>query len=115
VIAEDAAVQSEEEAGTALQRALVMVRVVGRRIVLGVLLLATVSSALEVIYNKHLSRRLFAELQTLQKERDDINVEYDRLLLEESTWAEHGRIEQIARSRLGMVIPATDSVVMIRE
>jgi cell division protein FtsL len=86
---------------------------VGRRIVIGGLVLAMVSSALAVIYTKHLSRHLFDELQLLQNERNEINVDWGRLLLEQSTWSTHGRIDQVARGELDMMAPPPDSTVVV--
>ena len=74
-------------------------------VVLLVLLLAVVASALGVVYARQESRRMFVELTRLTNERDDLNFEYGRLELEQATAAETNRIEQIARSRLGMVSP----------
>jgi cell division protein FtsL len=70
-------------------------------------------SALAVVYTKHETRRLIAELQTLQAERDRMDVEWGRLQLEQSTLATHGRIEAIAHEKLRMSIPAQQAVVMV--
>jgi len=78
------------------------------------LLMLVVGSALGVVYAKHRSRTLFVELQSLQEARDRLNTEWGQLQLEQSTWATHGRIETLARERLGMKIPEPDSVVIIR-
>ena len=42
----------------------------------------------------------------LEKERDELNIEFGRLQLEQATWAESNRIDQVARDRLGMEFPA---------
>lgn len=86
------------------------------RSVLGPLLLVALVmlSALAVVYSKHESRRLFVELQHLQDERDRMDIDWGRLQLEESTWAAHGRVEETARTRLGMLSPAPDHWVILR-
>ncbi len=38
----------------------------------------------------------------MERARDEMNFEYGRLQLEQSTWAEPNRIEQVARGQLGM-------------
>ena len=77
-------------------------------------LLATVMiTAMSLIYAQHQSRKKFVELQQLQKVRDDIEVEWGKLQLEQGAWTTHGRVEQIARNRLNMEIPTADSVVII--
>lgn len=63
-------------------------------------------SALEIIVARHQARKLFVEIQSLEKARDELNEEWSRLLLEQSTWATDVRIETIARSRLDMKTPA---------
>lgn len=79
------------------------------------ILAATVfSSALGVVFSTHESRRLFVELQALQKVRNEMNVQWGRLQLEQSTWATHGRIERSANEKLDMVIPPSGAVVIVR-
>lgn len=79
-------------------------------LVLGLALLAT---ALGVVWTRHESRVLFVELQELNGRRDELNIEWGRLQLEQATWAEASRIEQLAREELDMRTPAQDEVVVI--
>ncbi|MCK7593965.1 cell division protein FtsL [Pseudomarimonas salicorniae] len=73
------------------------------------LLIAVVISALAVVHGRHQHRQLFVELSELEKQRDELNIEFGRLQLEQATWADPNRIEQIARGPLGMKYPeATD-------
>lgn len=72
-------------------------------------------SALGVVYAKQESRRLFVELQKLESERDDMDVEWGQLQLEQSTLTTHGRVEKEAGERMHMSIPAPDAVVMLRQ
>ena len=76
--------------------------------------LAVFVSAVSVVYVKHASRKLFVELQALERARDGLNVEWEQLHLEQSTWATHGRIESMARDRLGMQVPDAGSIVLVR-
>ena len=76
--------------------------------------LAVLGTAIGVVYTKHESRKLFAQLQSMQKVRDHLNVEWGRLQLEQSTWATHGRIERLAHNRLGMIMPAPSAVVIVK-
>ncbi len=77
---------------------------------LGVSILAT---ALSVVWVKHESRKLFATLQRLERMRDELNVEWGQLQLEQSTWATHGRIESLVRKRLQMELPRADEIVVV--
>ena len=86
---------------------------VGAVIVL-LLLLAVISTALGVVYAREQNRRLFVDYTQLQKERDEFNVEFSRLELEQATWAETNRIDQIARGQLGLVAPVAANTVVIK-
>lgn len=77
------------------------------------LTLAALVTALSVIEIRHENRLLFAELQRLQQERDALNTEWEQLLLEEGAWSQHGRIEQMARTRLGMRMPGREQIVVV--
>jgi cell division protein FtsL len=69
--------------------------------------------AMLVVALRHESRLLFAQLQALRAERDALNTEWGQLLLEEGTWSEHRRIEQMARTRLDMHIPGRDRIIVL--
>jgi len=83
-------------------------------IAMTILLGAVIASAIGVVYSIQQSRELFVELTKLGNERDDLNFEFGRLELEQATWAENNRIDQIARGRLGMVSPNPSETVVIR-
>ena len=72
------------------------------KIVNGFLILAVLTSAMLVVYSKHNNRLLFVELERLNTQRDQMNIEWGQLQLEQSTWATDSRIEKIATEKLGM-------------
>jgi cell division protein FtsL len=78
------------------------------------LLLAVLVSAIGVVWTRHESRVLFVELTRLQNQRDELNIEYGRLELEQATWAEPRRIDEEARSKLGMVTPRPQDIQLVR-
>ena len=78
------------------------------------LLAVLVCSALTVVYANHLNRTLFIELQTLQKQRDNYQIEWSQLLLEQSAWSALSRVETMAASELEMKVPDPQDVVMVR-
>lgn len=84
------------------------------RFLLGVLLLAVVGSAIGVVYERYRHRQLFVELTRLERERDELNIEFGRLQLEQATWAQANRIDQVAQSRLGMKFPEAHDIVVVR-
>jgi cell division protein FtsL len=57
---------------------------------------------------------LFIALTGLERARDELNIEFGRLQLEQATWAESNRIDQVARTRLGMKFPETSDIVVVR-
>ena len=84
------------------------------RVLLAVLLLATVATAIAVVYERYRPRQLFVELTRAERERDELNIEFGRLQLEQATWAQANRIDQVARERLGMKFPEAEDIVVVR-
>ena len=77
----------------------------GRVLVTLLLLISVAVSALAVIDSTHRSRELFNEWQQLQRREWALEEDWERLLLEQSTWAAHERVSQIAESKLDMTLP----------
>ncbi|HSG58170.1 MAG TPA: cell division protein FtsL [Woeseiaceae bacterium] len=75
--------------------------------------LVCVLSALALIKTKHESRKLFVELERLTDERDELNIEWGQLQIEQSTWATHARIEQVATEDLLLVRPESTEIFVI--
>jgi cell division protein FtsL len=84
------------------------------RIALAVLWVAVLVSALGVVYGKQEARNSFNELQKLTTQRDDLDIEWGQLQLEQSTWATHGRVERFAHDELGMVTPAATDLRIVQ-
>ena len=76
------------------------------------LLTLVLGSALTVVYVKHESRVLFAELRAIQKLQDQQIIEWSRLQLQNSTLATHSNVEARARKDLKMRLP--DDVHLVR-
>jgi cell division protein FtsL len=66
------------------------------------LLLAAVLCALGVVTSQHKGRKLFQAMESEQERAKQLDVEYDQLQLELSTWATSPRIDKIARESLKM-------------
>lgn len=79
-----------------------------------VLVTAVVLSALTVIFSAYEYRQLFNEHQQLMQQRDDYQVEWGQLLLEQSAWAANSRVEKQVRERLKMKVPEGDDIEIIR-
>lgn len=78
------------------------------------LVLAITITAVGVVYSRHQDRQLFIRLQALEYEKDAMDVEYGQLQLEQSTLTTHGKVEHAARTRLGMISPAPERMVIIK-
>ena len=70
-----------------------------------------VGSAIIVVETKHENRTLVHELEQLRQEKARLETEWSQLQLEEATLAQHGRVEQIARDKLGMTEPRDTQIV----
>ena len=71
-------------------------------------------SAIEVVYARHTTRKIFVDIQTLEAEKNKLIDEWGRLQLEQSTWATNDRIESIAREELKMKSPSLDETILIK-
>ena len=78
------------------------------------ILIAILITSVLLIEVRHRSRMMFAELQSLRAQRDELITEWGKLLLEEGTWSQHRRVEEIARTRLSMDMPAPDRIVVVQ-
>ncbi len=72
-----------------------------------------VLGGMALVYTKHEARKLFVELEGLTHERDELNIEWGQLQIEQSTWAQHARIEQVATKDLSLTRPATPDIFVI--
>jgi cell division protein FtsL len=63
------------------------------RLLLVILLVATIASAVAVVHKRHQHRQLFVELSRLEQQRDELNIEFGRLQLEQATLTQAGRVD----------------------
>jgi cell division protein FtsL len=73
-----------------------------------------VVSGMAQVYTKHESRKLFIELERLTAARDELNIEWGQLQIEQSTWATHARIEQVATEELALSRPVPGEIYVIQ-
>ena len=74
----------------------------------------TLVTALAVPYSAHWSRQLLNELAGEMQQREKAQAEGGRLVLEQSTWTAHSRVESIATRQLGMRVPEPSEVILVR-
>jgi cell division protein FtsL len=77
------------------------------------LLVVSVICALSVVTSQHKARRLFQALESEQERADQLDIEFDQLQIELSTWATSPRIEKIAREKLKMRTPEPAKVLVV--
>jgi cell division protein FtsL len=79
-----------------------------------ILFAALIMTALGTITAQHKSRKLYVELQQQQDRAKQYDVEWGQLQLEQSTWAMHSRIEQIAGQKLRMEVPDAKRIQVVK-
>lgn len=77
------------------------------------LALLLVICAIAVVSARHQARKLFVELQQAQAEARALDIEWGRLLLEQSTWAMHSRVEVVAQHQLHMIVPDASRIYLL--
>jgi cell division protein FtsL len=70
-----------------------------------ILVVIALACALSIVASNHRARKLFIELDREQTRMKALDIEWGQLQLEQSTWANHARIEKIAREKLQMKTP----------
>lgn len=78
-----------------------------------ILYFALMFSALGLINSQHKARKLYIELEQLSQAEKQYNQEYGQWQLEQSTWAMHSRIEQIAAQQLQMQVPDAKRIQIV--
>ncbi len=69
--------------------------------------------ALGVVTSQHKARKLYFELEQQQELSKKFDTEYGQLQLEQSTWAMHSRIEELATKKLQMQVPDAKRIQVI--
>ncbi len=80
---------------------------------LPVLWVATLGSAAAAVYLKHRSREMFVELERLDTRRDNLDIEWGQLQLEQSAWSTHAFVERVASAKLHMARPPPKEIEII--
>lgn len=78
-----------------------------------VLWVAALASAAGAVYCKHRARESFIELEHLNAQRDNLQVEWGQLQLEQSAWSTHAFVERVASTKLHMAMPPPKEIEII--
>ena len=74
---------------------------------------AALGSAAAAVYLKHRSREMFVELERLDTRRDNLDIEWGQLQLEQSAWSTHAFVERVASAKLHMAMPPPKEIEII--
>ena len=78
-----------------------------------VLWIAVLGSAVGAIWCKHRARESFVELEALNARRDNLEIEWGQLQLEQSAWSTHAFVERVASAKLHMAMPPPKEIEII--
>jgi cell division protein FtsL len=82
-------------------------------IALPVLWAAALGSAAGAIWCKHRCREMFVELESLNARRDNLEIEWGQLQLEQSAWSTHAFVERVASTKLRMAMPPAKEIEIL--
>jgi cell division protein FtsL len=82
-------------------------------IALPILWVSVLGSAAAAVYFKHRSREMFVELERLETRRDNLQIEWGQLQLEQSAWSTHAFVERVASAKLHMGMPPPKEIEII--
>jgi cell division protein FtsL len=82
-------------------------------IVVAVLWIGALGSAAGAIYCKHRAREMFVELEQLNARRDNLEIEWGQLQLEQSAWSTQAFVERVATSKLHMAMPPPKEIEIV--
>ena len=74
---------------------------------------AVLGSAAGAIYCEHRARELFIGLEALNARRDNLQIEWGQLQLEQSAWSSHAFVERVAGTRLHMATPPPKNIEIV--
>ena len=82
-------------------------------IVVAVLWVGALGSAAGAIYCKHRAREMFVELEQLNARRDNLEIEWGQLQLEQSSWSTQAFVERVATTKLHMAMPPPKEIEIV--
>jgi cell division protein FtsL len=78
------------------------------------LLFCVLVSALAVVYSTNVHREIFTELQMVERDSQQLQLSWGQLLLERTSLATPGRVQELAAEKFQMVLPSNNQTVMLR-
>jgi cell division protein FtsL len=81
--------------------------------VIPILWVGALGSAAGAIYCKHRAREMFIELEQLNARRDNLEIEWGQLQLEQSAWSTQAFVERVANTKLHMEMPPPKEIEIV--
>jgi cell division protein FtsL len=78
-----------------------------------ILFFTLIAVSLGVVTSQHKARKLYFELEQQEELTKKFETEYEQLQLEQSTWAMHSRVEELATKKLQMQVPDAKRIQVI--
>ena len=82
-------------------------------LVVPVLWVAALGSAAGAVYCKHRAREMFVQLEQLNGRRDNLEIEWGQLQLEQSAWSTQAFVERVASTKLHMEMPPPKEIEIV--
>ena len=82
-------------------------------VVVPLLWVAALGSAAGAIWCKHRAREMFVQLEALNARRDNLEIEWGQLQLEQSAWSTHAFVERVASTKLHMASPPPKEIEIV--
>ena len=79
-----------------------------------ILWIAVLLSSAGAVYCTFRARQLFIALEQLSAERDNLDIQWGQLQLEQSAWSTHAFVESVAGRKLHMIMPAPKDIVIVQ-
>lgn len=80
-----------------------------------ILIVLIVLSAFALVYLKDLNRREFIRYQEMSRANQQAHMDWEKLLLEQSTWAAQANVQNTASQRLQMYTPDAKEIILLTE
>lgn len=68
-------------------------------------------SSFSVVYVRHQHRLEYIRLSSANAEKDDLFIEWNTLMIAMSTWSSLNQLEQSAKKKLSMRVPAGNEII----
>lgn len=104
----------QADADTHFNLALILLADLTRNKLRVLLYLAVIASAFAVILSSHYNRQQTMSLESLMQQRDELDVQWRNLVLEQRALTEHNRIEAMVQKQLNMERPSAKEEVVVR-